>query len=391
MGAGWNVFAREADHLVVAMHRGPAMDGAPRYLVAWAKTVVPQTSCLAPEVFSTGTMGDPVILTEHCGFVAVAGGAMHHLVVFETGGRIEARIVGNTRPVANFTVTPEEGDSSTAFQFDASGCSDATDDPGELQVRWGTLSCQSTCLPVAEALLEKANRPGQDPVREIRRAVVLGGLRFRLLLSDDQAKANVNLLARRRGEKALPAILRKLQTDCRSPLTVRLRLGVGATPDAAPRPPQPGQAGAPEPPVPATFSSVEQLFALSHPSELVGRDDREPSVARRVTCWGNGRVNLRRAERPVLRGTLTGLLTETGIAKLEALRRDKPGVTLTEVSQHLALAKDKAEALGQVATDASQCHGLWVIAQGATRSWYSFHVASTGSGEADAAGGPFTW
>jgi PKD repeat protein len=110
---------------------------APRYLVAWAKyPTPPHGSCQAREVFSNGDMGDPVQITEHCRDLAVAGGAMNHLVVFDRSGHISARIVGNTRPEASFTVTPQEGDSTTVFQFDASGSTDATDDPGHLQVRW---------------------------------------------------------------------------------------------------------------------------------------------------------------------------------------------------------------------------------------------------------------
>jgi formylglycine-generating enzyme required for sulfatase activity len=44
--------------------------------------------------------------------------------------------VGNTAPVASFTVSPQSGDTETEFNFDASGCSDAEDEPADLQVRW---------------------------------------------------------------------------------------------------------------------------------------------------------------------------------------------------------------------------------------------------------------
>ncbi len=42
----------------------------------------------------------------------------------------------NTIPVANFTVSPLRGTSSTTFQFDASGCSDSETDSKDLEVRW---------------------------------------------------------------------------------------------------------------------------------------------------------------------------------------------------------------------------------------------------------------
>jgi len=257
----------------------------------------------------------------------------------------------------------------------------------QLQVKWGTLSCQAACLPAAERFLERANQPGQDPVREVRRSVALGGVKFHLILSDEQAKANVNRLVRHRGDTTLPSILRKLQIDRRRPLPVRLRPGQ-ASPAAPERGPAPqGPAG----PEPAPYASFEQLFAFTHPSELAGPTQAEESVVSRVTCWGSGRLNFRRAETAVLREALAGILTETEIAKLGAFRRGEPECTLAKAVEHLALSKDKAKALDQAATEASQCHGLWVIAQGPTRSWYSFHIVATRGGGADAGGWTLTW
>jgi parallel beta-helix repeat protein len=42
----------------------------------------------------------------------------------------------NTKPVASFTVTPDSGETGDTFSVDASGCSDAEDAVGLLQVRW---------------------------------------------------------------------------------------------------------------------------------------------------------------------------------------------------------------------------------------------------------------
>lgn len=42
----------------------------------------------------------------------------------------------NTAPTASFIVSPSSGNTSTIFQFDASGCSDTEDPISTLQVRW---------------------------------------------------------------------------------------------------------------------------------------------------------------------------------------------------------------------------------------------------------------
>jgi len=48
----------------------------------------------------------------------------------------QAQGSANQPPSASFTVTPATGDTSTVFQFDASGSQDAEDPPGDLLARW---------------------------------------------------------------------------------------------------------------------------------------------------------------------------------------------------------------------------------------------------------------
>jgi hypothetical protein len=72
---------------------------------------------------------------------ALASGDPNFLLAWEnrdSGGYadIYGRILGETKPLASFTVTPPSGDVNTIFQFDASGSSDGQDPPASLQVRW---------------------------------------------------------------------------------------------------------------------------------------------------------------------------------------------------------------------------------------------------------------
>ena len=109
---------------------------APRYLVAWAEDSLQPANCRARQVYLLGTMDfETVYLGGECRDVALAGGAMNWLAVMVSGTKVLARIVGNTRPQAHFTVTPQQGDSTTVFQFDSSGSTDVTNPTG-LQVRW---------------------------------------------------------------------------------------------------------------------------------------------------------------------------------------------------------------------------------------------------------------
>jgi len=74
-----------------------------------------------------------------------------------------------------------------------------------LQVEWGSLSCRAVCLPGAEALLAGESARLGGPVSTVRRTVVLGRVRFVLVASDEQAKADVNLLEHRFGRDVASA------------------------------------------------------------------------------------------------------------------------------------------------------------------------------------------
>ncbi len=115
----------------------------PRYLVTWSTSFDLDGTSYAREILTTGSQSDEVQIDRWTGAIAVAGGAINHLVAWETSGSdydgytdIYARIVGNTIPKASFTVTPGDAPSTTVFAFDASASNDATDPPSQLQVRW---------------------------------------------------------------------------------------------------------------------------------------------------------------------------------------------------------------------------------------------------------------
>jgi len=100
------------------------------------------------------------------------------------------------------------------------------------------------------------------------------------------------------------------------------------------------------------------------------------SAGDRITCWSNGKVNFKRADRGVLRETLVGVLNESQLDKLVRYRDKSPDCTLLEALDSIEM-KDADKTIGKAMTllsDMSLCHGLWVIARGQTRSWYSFHV-----------------
>ncbi len=253
----------------------------------------------------------------------------------------------------------------------------ATQAQRDCQVHWGTLSCRAACLPATERFLRAVEIEQERPVVEVRRAVDLGGMRFNLLIADEQAKANMNLLADRGGAEAVALALHALQADRRTILPV------------LPRPAAKPAAGVISS-APMRYGSFDQLFAISAPSELIG-DEESPGVASRVTCWSGGEVNLKRAELPVLRQALAGLLSETHLIGLLSYRQEHPACTLGEMLGALELTDKQLEAVRPHVTDTSRSHSLWVIARGTHRTWRHLYIDQAGDGRNDAQQWSFQW
>lgn len=247
-----------------------------------------------------------------------------------------------------------------------------------LQLRWATISLQALFIPAAEELLDAAAMKLGQPVAFTDHALRLGGLDFHLAICDEQAKANVNMLAKLRGDRAVPSCLSALQSGLGDPLPIIPR------PDDVPK--RPGG-----PAVPVLYGSFQQLFELDHPAKLFERGTYRPGAAGRITCWGGGKVNFRRAEPVVLREVLEGSLTASDLANLLDFRRLKPEGTLGELIRHLNLPDRRTQAALELLTDSSSCHGLWIIAQGPTRKWHRFYVVQTGGPEAGSQQWVFQW
>ncbi len=236
-----------------------------------------------------------------------------------------------------------------------------------LQLRWGQLSCQAALLPHAQKLLEQAQEDSREPVTSVPVAVSLGGMAFEALLSDEQAKANVNTVYqntdRQTTEKRIKDTLR---TSDGPPVAVRL------TPL---KPRQSEQVDKRASALPA-FGSLEQVFDAA-PGRLFNSASNPSPAIGLFTCWGSGKLNFRLASREALRAVCRGLLDDRGVEQLITNRQDKPELELEQALAQLALIKEKQDKLAGLLTDSSACFSLWVAANDGRRVWHRLAVAIT--------------
>ncbi|MFB3891189.1 MAG: hypothetical protein ACE15C_04105 [Phycisphaerae bacterium] len=240
----------------------------------------------------------------------------------------------------------------------------ATQVQQELQFRWGASSCRAAVLPVAEKLIEAQWRPKSPVVNQARVDIALGAMKFHLTVADESAKANVNLLARERDTAGFVAAIRRIRSGGRNVLSMELR---------------PSKDAASEGQFDTRYANFEQLFSVDHPSEWIGGPQKDGAIeARRLTFWGDGKVSLRRADLPVLREVLAGVVTESQLADLDRFRRVKAKFSSAEAFAELELTQEEVDALKPLASEVSTCHSLWVTAEGMARSRYRLYVERSG-------------
>ncbi len=247
----------------------------------------------------------------------------------------------------------------------------------QLQVRWGTISCRNAILPKAEQLLNERAAELEAPVSKTEKVISLGNMKFRLVISDEQAKANINMISSMKGKDGLQKSLQQLQADQNPPLLLKLPINDS------------NASGGNKAKI--AYTCFDQIFVDAHPSDFLKLNDHQQVLTDRITCWSDGRVNFRRADPLVLREMLRGFLTESQVTELQQRCLDTPDITLYEAVKQLDLGRTKAMAAGSILTDTSNSHSLWIIVEGKTRNWYSFSVSNGSRHFASTKTRSFTW
>ncbi len=264
---------------------------------------------------------------------------------------------------------------------------------GELQRRWAVTSCRATFLGHVEKLLdaaEKGPRPGggtggpnptgyaRPPMPALHVSCRLAGTDYELVFTDEQAKVNVNELLDARGladaQRIARSVVRQSAAGVARRVSLRPRVAGSASDD--------GGSDRPE------VAAYGQVFEDVSPGELLGGPGRA-GAASALTCWGDGRVSFRRASPAVFRAACERALGGQMTAALLEARRRNPYASLRSVMSRLrGLGAGQKDRIAEHVTDRSRCHGLWVVARGRRRAWYTLAVSvSGGTGESRM----FTW
>lgn len=241
----------------------------------------------------------------------------------------------------------------------------------QLQLKWGLKSCRDLLMPQAETLLTEKGRSNS-----LGQKLQMGDIAFYLLLSDEQSKANVNLLSARRGDPAMAEDVQNLQSHSLAPLPLELR--PSPTGDGISR-------------FPLRYRSLDQLFAFKHPSELINPESDDTNALASVTCWGSGLMNFKKASSDALKCVCRGILDDSQLKKLMDFTESQPDCRLNEALAPLKLTKETTKLIKNTLTDKSSSFSLWIVAQEDSRRHYRLYVSQTGDAETDSYFWTFAW
>jgi len=270
-----------------------------------------------------------------------------------------------------------------------------------LQRRWARRSVRQTLLPHADPLIRQASKPGQPARPSVSHTLELGRLTVHCVLADERAKLDLNQLLQRRGEASVREAIGQLLT----------RRGQGLRVDLKPIPVRQGTSDASggeagDPQGELRLPSFGQVFAKSEPRALIGfanasrgeavsrgarfrgarfQKDALPELpgAALLTCWGNGRANIRRAPIAVLRQYLNPPLTLSHIEQLQELRQQQPRLSVHQLMEALGLDQARRQRVRPLITDRSESYSLWqiMVAQGRRHHYLAIQRAGEGSPE----------
>lgn len=245
-----------------------------------------------------------------------------------------------------------------------------------LQRHWGATSCRQLLLDGADELFLKLQEPHEEgtllwpsPSR-ISAQVELSGMTYRLWLSDEDAKLNLNQL-RARFPKESRALLSEV-VDTAVPLQL--------VPDLSPQARQKKR----------WYSSWGQVVDLN---QVWQEKKLDPFLATTafITCWGSRKLNIHRVSDKLLVLVASKAVTHSVAQKLLEARTKATRLEWDELLKPLALKRRDARKLKAWFGEKSTCFSLWLELDDGHRQWYHQWVLGDRGGSAQDPVVSFHW
>ena len=209
---------------------------------------------------------------------------------------------------------------------------------GLLQERWAVASCRGTLLPRAMTVLAARERQGGKPIASTTRLLTLNNHQYELTFADEQAKPNLTAMGANGDRAAIERFVRGLARE--TDLTVDLRPTLRSREVKGDMSP--------------AYESFGQVFNCAPPRQI-------QAVSVGFTCWGDHRLNWRRASPAALAAVCGKVVDPRALKAIVSAQSLDAMMSLEKALAPLQLSQKKRETLDALLSDGSVCHSLWIV------------------------------
>lgn len=254
----------------------------------------------------------------------------------------------------------------------------AVDAREQLQAKWAMASCRQVLLPAAESLLQQEEKKQRHPLSSISIQQQLGDVHLRIEIADEQAKINLNSAYAQFGPQRAASLVRSITRNARSEVPVLLNPDPRSpaskdTPTTSSPTTKPSAATQPAavarvPP----FGCWSQIFDAQRAAEI-------PTAFADLTCWGDGRLNLRRASPEAARAFVPLFMPLASVQHILQARVQSPNESVSYWLKMGTQAATQPTVNASWITDTSACHSISVYAQSGGQTWHEMTILAESS------------
>jgi hypothetical protein len=245
----------------------------------------------------------------------------------------------------------------------------AADAERSLQQRWGALTLERSVLGQASRVFELQDEKWRElgnegpPPATIRDALTLGGVTFDLMLGDEDAKLNLNMLFHRVGASKTEDAIREMGGPSAA-LVLRLLPATKALQiDREQRRTRlQSQEPEEEPVIPDPFRSWGEVFDLEALERSTGTDVALPSLTTGMTCWGAGQLNIRRASDEAILAVAGSIVQDGGAQRILQRYRQSKTISLEILLTSEVSNRRDQDSLKRMLSETSTNFSLWLDA-----------------------------
>jgi hypothetical protein len=213
----------------------------------------------------------------------------------------------------------------------------------QLRQRWAATSMQAHCLRSPRSLAwfaSEATDEAEIQPHIFTTQIQLGGDRWRVVVSDESAKVNMNKLIAERPADEVQQLVHEL-------------LGPTAPIELKPIAERPM----------SDSGGSKRLERWFHCPTSQNQARAFAAGASKITLWGDGRLNIYRASDSTLDALWRRLFGRAAPSELHAMRRSTPGLSWDQIASRLALREAQREVASRWFTTRSHTTSVWLLSE----------------------------